>query len=227
MNKKGFTLLEVLIAVFILTLMSMMIWQITNNSYRGSQKAAKYDVIYQYARTSIDKLSKDLSMAFMVGPVFQGKSSDGSMAVETSFVGEDQGENDAVNFYSFSGTRLIKNEKKSDQLEIGYSVKACPNVDEKLECLMRRESSVIDTNPKEGGTSNPVAKGIKRFNLEYYEPSRQEWRPDWNSKDPGLLNKLPIAVRFTLAFDDPMDETNELVFTSSVMVPLSGGPIDF
>ena len=219
--------MEVLIAVSILAIMSMMIWQITNNSYRGSQKAAKYDTIYQYARTSIDKLSKDISMAFLVGPAFQGKLSDGSIALETGFSGEDQGETDSVNFCTFSGMRLIKNEKKSDQLEVGYSVAPCPDTEEKTECLMRRESSVIDTNIKEGGTSNPVAKGIKRFNLEYYEPARQEWRDDWNSKDPAMLNKLPTAVRFTLVFDDPLDETNELVFTSSVMLPLSGGSIDF
>lgn len=227
MKNRGFTLLEVLIAVFILAMMSMMIWQITNNTYRGINKAEEYDEVYQHGRLALKRLTDDFSMAFLISQTLQGKSSDGTTAYEPTFVSEDEGSSDEVNFTTFAGTRYVKNEKKSDQLEVGYSVEECPESEERIQCLMRRESFAIDKETKEGGASFPIAKDVKEFNLEYYDPEKQEWRDDWNSKDPVFQNKLPRAARITIIFKDPRDENEELTFTTSVMFPLSTGAIDF
>jgi len=220
MNNKGFTLLEVLIAVFILALMAMMIWQITNNSYRGTEKASQYDDIYQYGRVALSKLEADLSQAFLPGPT-------GIPPIETSFKGEDQGDSDTANFISFSNVRMIKDEKVSDQIEVGYSISNCPDTEEKIGCLMRRTSAVIDKDVKEGGKSYPIAEGIKSFNLEYYDAVKQEWVGSWSSEDPANPNKLPRAVKIALSFNDPKKEGEEITFSTAVMIPLSLAAVEF
>lgn len=227
MNKKGFTLLEVLIAVFVLAMMSMMIWQITNNAYRGADKSSSYNAVYQYGRVAMQRIAADLSMAYIAGPSMVGKLPDGTASYETSFIGEDQGDRDSVNFVTLSGSRFIKDEKKSDQAEVGYSIADCPDSEEKEVCLMRRESSQIDKEPKEGGRTFELAKGVKRFNLEYYDTVKGEWRADWSTKDPVMQNKLPRAARVTLIFNDPKKEDEEISFIASVMLPMSTAPIDF
>jgi len=227
MKEKGFTLLEVLIAVFILALMSLIIWQITNNTYRGTSKAEKYDAIYQNARLALKRVTGDLSMAFLVSANMQGRFPDGSVSFEPVFIGEDTGDSDKVDFVSFSNQRLVKNEKASDQIEVGYYVADCPDKEEKVSCLMRRSSTYVDKDIKEGGDTFPAAEGIKKFNLEYYDKEKAEWRGGWDSKDPAYLNKLPRAVRVTISFDDPSGEEEEIIFTESVEIPLSTAPLDF
>jgi len=227
MNKKGFTLLEVLIAVFILALMSLIIWQITNNTYRGTTKAEKYDSIYQSARLSLKRISDDISMAFLVSPSMLGRLPDGSVAFEPSFISEDAGDSDRADFVSFSNRRLVKNEKSSDQIEVGYYIADCEGTEEKTSCLMRRASNYVDKDIKEGGEAFAIAKGVKRFNLEYYDKEKLEWRGGWDSKDPAYLNKLPRAARVTLTFDDPSGEDEEIIFTETTDIPLSTAPLDF
>lgn len=227
MNKKGFTLLEVLIAVTILAVMSMMIWQITNNTYRGTEKASVYDKIYQHGRVALKKLVDDLSMSFLIGPSMQGKNPDGTITFETSFVAEDQGETDTISFVSFSNIRYIKNEKKSDIVKIAYSVGECKDVEEKTKCLNRKENFELNKDIKDTGTEVAIAYGVKRFNLEFYDSQKQEWRSAWSSTGPEYQNKLPRAVRITIAFNDPKNEGEEIAFTTDVMLPLSTGPIEF
>jgi hypothetical protein len=216
-----------LIAVFVLALMSFMIWQLTNNTYRGTQKASKYDDVYQYARMSLRRVTDDLSMAFLFGQNFQGKLSDGTVAYESNFLGEDAGDSDAIYFLSFSGTRMMMNERKSDQVEIGYFVDKCPGSDGKVSCLMRRESAFIDKNLKENADARPIAEGIKRFNVEYFDPSKQEWRSGWTTQEAGFNGKLPLAARVMISFVDPLNEREELMFEAATTMPLSAGVIDF
>lgn len=220
-------MLEVLIAVFVLALMSMMIWQITNNAYRGADKSSSYNEVYQYGRVAIQRITSDLSMAYLAGPSMIGKLPDGTVSYKTAFIGEDQGDRDGVNFAALSAVRLIKDEKKSDQAEIGYFIADCPDSEKKEVCLMRRETAQIDKEPKEGGRSYELARGVKRFNLEYYDPAKEEWRADWSTDDPTMQNKLPRAARVTLVFDDPKKEDEEISFIASVMLPMSSSPIDF
>ncbi len=225
--QSGFSLLEVLIAVFILAMMSLMIWQITNNAYRGTEKAKSYDSIYQQARISLKRLTSDLTGAFMVLPSMQGTASDGTPALETGFFGEDSGERDRIDFSTMSGIRMVKNEKRSDILEVGYYVESCPDSEDGAQCLMRRESVKLDRDIKNGGRAFPIARGVKSFQMEYYDAAKQEWRPDWSSQDPVFIGKLPRAAKITLVFFDPKDETGEVVFMTSALLPMSIAPIDF
>lgn len=225
-KRGGFTLLELMIAIFILVVMSLLIWQISSDSIRSRRRQGEYSKIYQSARVTFRKLTDDLSMAFLMGPSFTSTGPDGAPIVETAFIGEDDGSKDSVFFNTFSHWRLMQDVHESDQAEVSYFVEADENNPDNLK-LMRRETPFLDKEVKEGGVAIPLAEGVKSFNIEYYQQSANEWVPSWSSKDPRTPGKLPRAAKISLIYKDPRDPEKDIEFKTAVILELSDAPIEF
>lgn len=226
-NDKGFTLLELMIAIFILLVISMLIFQISSQSVRARNRQDQYNKIYQSARVAMRKMTDDFSMAYLAGPSFTSTAADGSTVMETAFIGEDNSDADSVFFNTFSHRRMIQDSRESDQAEVAYYTEADEENKEILR-LMRRESSVVDSDVKTQTEKGFVlAEGLKGFNVEYYQQQANEWMPSWSSKDPRSPGKLPRAVRITLTYINPSDSEKEIVFTSAAIVELSDAAIEF
>lgn len=226
MNKKGFTLLEILVGMAILAFMATMIWQISSGNIDAKERVEKRDEVFQMSRIAIERIVDDLEMAFLVtNSQFLGKAQDGTSA-KTIFKGEDTGHFDTVNFASFSNWRMFRNSKESDQAEIGYYV--VPDEEERdLYRLMRRVSPYFDNNGTEGGRSEPVAENISSFDLEYYDGRQGEWTKEWNSEEVDQKDKLPRAVKVTLSFTDPSNEEEKINFETTAFIELWQYPIEF
>lgn len=225
-NKKGFTLLEVIVAVAILAFMMILVWAVTSQSIRSKDRGEGKAQMYQQVRLAMDKITNDLSMAFLIdGPSLQGEAR-GGPAVKAAFKGEEQSESSSLNFAAFSHMRLFRNSHESDQSEIGYFL-APATEDEggEGEVLMRRESSVIDDKPEEGGITQALAEGVKKFQLEYYDYEKEEWSKTWDSEGRVNQGKLPQAVKIKLVFPSPDEDGEDLEFTTTVMIQLFKEPI--
>jgi general secretion pathway protein J len=205
----GFTLIEVLLAIFIgaivLTVLYASFFQIVN----AKDSAEDNLELYHEARVIISKMTEDLSMAYPRGMVYPVQGASAS----SFFVGraEQQVGRSSVDFTSLSHAAGI-NSGDSDQAEITYYLKPVPQ--SALFFLMRRE------NPRIGSDSSaieyPLSERVVGFTLTYMRTDGDEFINEWDSAQ---TSSLPRAVDITLTLRSAKGEDFE--FNSIVLVPIA------
>ena len=159
--KRGFTLLEVILAVTVLALIGTMIYggfsQTALNKARIEKDVDESRVVHM----ALARMTRELQMAFVsthVNPSLDLRPSN------TAFIGKDNGRDDRIDFTSFSHRRLYRNAPESDQNEISYFVTEHPD-DPDVKVLARREQNRIDDDPRRGGKSQILVENIEEFNV--------------------------------------------------------------
>ena len=210
--KKGFTLIEVLVSIGLVSVLMMLIWQDTSQSVKSKDKIEKRNAIYHFARVTVNKMTQDITMAFLLKGPAQLGAKQGSPQSKTVFKGDEE----KMNFDSLSHLRLFQDSKESEETEIGYKTERDPDNRDRL-ILFRRESKTIDNNPDEGGVWVPLAYKLKGLKLEYYDGVKFDWKTSWNS-ETSEKDLLPRAVRVTLTFEDPRNKENDMPLTTTVLL---------
>ena len=80
--------------------------------------------------------------------------------------------------------------------------KPCPKNKSGCYRLMRREASVIDDRPEEGGTPMVIAENVRKFELSYYDQQKDQWLDNWDTNKTNQAQRLPYAVRLKLTMMD-------------------------
>ena len=95
--RRGFTLLEVIIATAVVGLIGVSIYGAVDRSFELKEEVAEYSERYRQAYVALDRITRELSSAFVSNHVEQGEP-----RFETLFMGED----DEIRFTAFSNTVL-------------------------------------------------------------------------------------------------------------------------
>ncbi|HEV8322259.1 MAG TPA: type II secretion system protein GspJ [Myxococcota bacterium] len=222
---RGFTLIEVLVAVGIMALMTAVTWASMSNSFHVKDSVEKSMDRVAMARLAIERLSHEVASAWIV-PV--------ATAIENrTFVTEFRIRSDAggsrLDFVSFSHTRLVKDANESDQNELSYWVADDPEARGTL-ALWRREAAHIDDRPETGGKASVVVSDVVRFTAEALDPlasDEGDWLEEWDTTEAtGHPDRLPRAVRLTLVFHDARGE--DITYATIVRLflekPICGSP---
>lgn len=216
--KRGFTLLEIILAVTILALVATMIYG--GFSQTALNKARIEDDVdhSQLIHMALGRMARELTMAFVsthVNPSLDLRS------MTTAFIGKDNGDEDRIDFTSFSHRRLYRNAKESDQNEISYFVTEHPD-DPDMNVLARREQNRIDDDPRTGGKSQILVENVEGFNLEYFDPLLTDWVQTWDTIDAlAQPNRLPTHVRIRLEVRDPRRRNKTQAFGTQVAIPIN------
>ena len=216
--KRGFTLLEIILAVSVLALVGTMIYggfsQTALNKARIEEDVDHSRIIHM----ALERMARELTMAFVsthVNPSLDLR------VVDTAFIGKDHGKDDRIDFTSFSHRRLYRNARESDQNEISYFVTEHPD-EPGMQVLARREQNRIDDDPRRGGKSQILVENVEEFNLEYFDPLLTDWVQTWDTEDMlAQPNRLPTQVRIRLAVKDPRRRGETQAFGTRVMIPLT------
>ena len=178
-SKAGFTLIEVLVSVFIVGMIMLLVWTTTNQTLDSKERVEFRDMIYQNGRVALQKLTDDLTMAFLLKkpPMMTGITP----RPITFFIGEDEGEKDKLRFTSFSHRRLFLGAKQSDQCKVSYEVVPAPDEYEVFN-LVRREVPYLDAETTVEGETYVIAENISSFELEDYAKM--------SGPSPGTASKL-------------------------------------
>lgn len=219
--KKGFTLIEVLISVALVSFVMLLIWQTTSQSILAKKQIETRQEFYHFARVAIDKMVADLSMAFLLGSDLHLGQRQGSPLMKTVF----KGGADELTFTSLSHLRLFQGARESEATEVGYKIERDPD-DKDHSVLYRRESKWIDDQLEEGGVWVPLAPKVKELKIEYYDGEKFDWQSSWNSES-SEKGKLPRAAKLTLTFVHPANPEKELPFTTTVLIGMHQYAIDF
>ena len=232
-NQKAFTLLEVILAVTILSTLTILSTQVISRALKARTKIqAEVDDV-SALRDSMRMIRTDVSLAFhhrdfekeiqdmatkpktpaVVGAVAppvapetprQTKRSDPT----TNFVGSDT----EMNFVTMNSGRTISNITQADFAEVGYALKSCSNLTTKQSssCLYRRTQVLLDEDVKTGGNEIVMLENVTEFKLRYIGDSKQDWVGTWNSlttsSDAGTRGLFPDAVEVSLTIEREIEK---------------------
>lgn len=214
--RRGFTLLEIVVALGILALIGTLTFSAVAGALETRDVLEAEDEVNQAARVAMDRLRRDLGLAWLK----TGTSTSGVVTFVTLFVGRNDNP-DRIWFTSLSHHRLYRDARECDQTEITYWTEEDPRNSDAL-VLMRREAPRIDGEPEKDGTIHPVAYGVKGFDLRYLDGKTAEWKEEWDSTGTEFPNELPRSVQITLTLlapdPDDVDEKIERTYFSTVLL---------
>jgi general secretion pathway protein J len=226
-GKRGFTLVEVMVSVAILSMVSAMVYSTISVTLSSQDTAQKIHEMYHAGYVAMSKMTRDLTNAFLSKHV-----SILERDRETVFLGRD----DEVTFTYLGHFRWFAEDPESDQGVVSYYVKN--------KQLIRREKTIIDDRPEKGGVEDILAYGVKELEFQYWDPEQEDWVDDWKAEmedtEPVFLDKteekanelgkklagfdeldkfqLPPRIRITLVLVD--DEGREYPFESQTLLPM-------
>lgn len=224
-SKSGFTLLEVILAITILSTLTILSTQVISRALKARTKIqAEVDDV-SALRDSMRMIKTDINLAFhhrdfekeiqdlvrkpktplpagvvpAPPPPRQTKRSDPA----TQFIGTDS----EVNFVTMNSGRTISDIVQADFIEVGYSLKSCTNLTTKQasQCLYRRTQNLLDDDVKTGGNEIVMLENVTEFKLRYISEAKQDWVSTWNSSssssDAGTRDIFPEAVEVSLTIE--------------------------
>ncbi len=216
-RQRGLTLIEVAMAVAIMAIIAVLTWGSISRSFDAYETVTDVDRRYHNVRVAMNRMSTELSMAFVTADQRHRNARTGRKWV-THFKSDPKGDFHEIHFVSFSHQILRSDAKESDQNEISYFGARDPDNADVMN-LMRRESSIIDTEWEEGGRAYPLAENITSFKLRLWNDRRQEWSDEWDTENSEFRGRLPSIVEITMTTND--EDGKELKFVTKTRINLN------
>jgi len=213
---RGFTLVEVLIAVAITAVIGAMALGAFQRSHAARQAVEEQDERVAGARGVLGRMAREVSAAFLSDHFDRQRFRDRP----TVFKGRDGGDRDSLLFATMAHTRGIRDARESDQSVVEYYVDTDPEAPGEY-ALFRREKVRIDDDPGRGGTKALLLRHVSGFDVTYWDWQKQEWTRDWSTA-PGDRTLLPTRVRMKLLLrmPDGKDKSFETQARVAIVRPL-------
>jgi general secretion pathway protein J len=164
---RGFTLVEVLVAVGLLGMMGVLIGTSTSSLIGAIRDTRKTQEYFHTARVALSRIEKELSMAYL------SKHQSELRSTKTVFVGKPSG----VVFTTIGHRRMVRGARESDEAVIEYKVEKDSKSGDNV--LVRREKPLIDDSPFKGGRKQVLARGVKKITFAYWDMDKETWQSDW------------------------------------------------
>jgi len=197
---RGFTLLEVVLAVGITAMMGALIAAAFQTGYRAKELVEGEADRYRALRTASDRMTREISSAF-VSDHYDTRRFRDQNDRPTNFIGT----RERLLFTSMAHQRLYSDAKESDQMVVEYFTKSAsaPGGQTKLN-LVRRENSILDDRMDRGGVEDVLIEGIKRIDFAYWDSDKKDWVDEWDTRRIEKKSILPVRVRISIC---AVDET--------------------
>ena len=217
--RRGFTLLEVMIAIAVLAMIGALTWKSFDGAYDLKQRVEKAEDRDQTVRAALDRIAREVSMTFLS----QHYDSKRFRERPTFFKLRDgRGEAD-LSFTSFAHERLHVDAKESDQAVFEYKLERDA---EGNRSVFRRVKPQIDEEPDRGGEKAVLADDVLRFTVQAWDPKDREWRDEWDSNSPQRSGQVLIPPRVRIALTVKDEQGKERTWTTQAGIVLDQ-PLDF
>ncbi|HZH04202.1 MAG TPA: type II secretion system protein GspJ [Myxococcaceae bacterium] len=214
LDARGFTLIEVMIAVGITALMGGLVAASFQTSMRAKEEVEAEADRYRMLRAATSRMTREVGAAF-VSDRYDPKRYRDAYDRPTNFIGAEN----KLLFTSLAHQRLYTDAKESDQMVVEYSVKTSTDPDAKgRQDLVRRVNPAIGEPMDRGGTEDVLYEGVKGFELAYWDSEKKEWDDEWDTRKPERRTILPTRVRITLTANDESDKEVRYVTQTRVVL---------
>ena len=221
-NPKGFTLLEILIAMFIFAVVLSTIYTSYTGTFRIVNETEFQTDIYEMARITLERMHEDLESVYIPeNPENSEPEEPASPLFE--FLGEDKeikGRSaDPLRFMSTAHLVFSEEEKASGTAEIAYYVEEGDEGEGFV--LYRSDTTPFEEKREEGTGGLVLCDSLVSVNFAYYD-DEGEVSDNWDSASD-QLNEIPRMVSILLEFENKSDPETPFKFLTTVALPVGQG----
>ncbi len=217
---QGFTLLEILLAIFILTLVVSAVFGAFRGTFKVVDETETEEEIYASARVALERISEDLAGA--CGDILTpGGSSDAKRQDErVVFLGKDRRVDDrsadTLRFLSWAHLSFKTGPPEEGPAEISYYT----TFQEETGELALYRSDTLDylESLTEGQGGLLLCEGLKWIDFVYYDKEGNAHR-EWPPQESGGKRALPSRVEISVGLHNTLDPDNPLQFVTGVPLP--------
>ena len=221
-NNKGFTLLELLLAFFIFSLIIGTIYASYSGSFTTINMAESRMDTYRKAAIALAKISEDLQAAYLS---LQPPNSFGAESDSTRFVGKDSeidgSEADTLSFFSRVGPLFDDEDEAAAGQMISYEVIQGEEAGELV--LLRSERGEFIAQ-SEAAVGLPLCDGLQAVRLTYVDDGGEE-HESWDSGSEENGNILPRVVSIALLFPNHENPDEPQLFKTGIALPVQSLPV--
>ena len=218
----GFTLIEVLIAIFIFALVASVIFTAYTGTFRIIDESESRADIYEMAGVALERISEDLESAY-ISNIAQTPGSDRANSGMVLLVGEKKelmGRSyGALRFLSLAHLTFSEEEPVAKPTEIVYYVAG--KGEEGLLELYRSDTPLSRERPDAESGGLLLCEGLSSIGFIYYD-SDGEPHETWDSGEGESKGKLPARVSISMEFADSTDPDRPYKFMTGVAIPMGG-----
>lgn len=194
-NQAGMTLIEVLIAMAMVSFMLVMAWSTTSSVSEAQKYFQDVQERNHEIRVALNRMARDISSAYISGN--EDTNFDNR---RTLFLGKEDTPVDELRFSSLGHVSLWANANESEQALISYHA-VRDRDDGSRTNLVRRESRRLSNEPweSEPAEADLLLRNVERVAFEYFDPRDNEWQDGWNTTATDAEgDRLPERVRITV-----------------------------
>ncbi|NMO21589.1 prepilin-type N-terminal cleavage/methylation domain-containing protein [Pyxidicoccus fallax] len=214
-HARGFTLMEVMVAVAITALMGTVVAMAFQTGLTAKETVETDADRYRQVRVAMNRMAREIGSAY-VSDRYDLKRFRDQNDRPTNFVGE----KDKLMLTTFAHQRLYTDVKESDQAVVEYLVEASTDREAKGRLdLKRRVNPNVDDRMDRGGTTDVLFEGVKGLEFAYWNSTKKEWDTEWDTRRQDQKSLLPTRVRITVT---AVDETGkEATYTTQARIMLN------
>lgn len=208
--QSGFTLLELLIAITLVSFMMMVAWSTISVGTTARQQAEGIQGRNHEIRVAMNRMVTDLSSAYI-----SANEDQNLRRRRTFFKGSSSSDVDDLSFSTFAHVSLWADANESEQTVVTYLAES-DREDSSITNLVRRErrrpsNESPDEEPSE---IDILLRDIERVKFEYYDWRDEDWKERWDSTAPDAeRGRVPNRVRITIELED---DDSEVEFVTQV-----------
>ncbi|HAJ28051.1 MAG TPA: hypothetical protein DCG53_12550 [Syntrophus sp. (in: bacteria)] len=216
MQKRGFTLIEILIAIFILSVVLSTVYAAYWGTFRMAGVTEYESEIYTMARTTMNRVMFDLSA---LSPY------DGKMGFIAQKQDLGKGEFTGLLFLSKANIAFDEKEANHGTTSIAYYVREADGAteDKKKYSLIRMDGLYGGPNKGVYGQRGfSLCERVQSLVFLFYDNDGKEYET-WDSTSDNQLqkNKAPVMVTVQLTLENPNDRDHPYIFSTRMYLPFN------
>ncbi len=221
-NRHGFTLLEILIAVFIFGVVLSTIYSSYVGTFRIVNETEYQADIYSMARIALERMHEDLESVYVPQNPEPAESDEDNVG-GADFVGDDTEidgrDADSLRFLSRAHILFSEKDQPSGTAEIEYYVKQ--SEEESYFVLYRSDTPELEEPPSKGTGGLVLCEKLLSIDFTYYDADG-ETHDNWDSTAEAFKGKIPSMVSISLEFENKLDAETPYKFFTTVTIPMGG-----
>jgi hypothetical protein len=118
----------------------------------------------------------------------------------------------------------VSDSKRGGTRELAYFIELDERTGE--DGIIRREQADPDIELDEGGREQTLLPYVTELEFEYWDPTTEDWKDEWDSEESATLNKIPprVKISFTMQVDPESDREQKFYTQSRIFLT---APINF